>query len=288
MRSFLLLAFATLAAAHAAEAPPPAPPVSKLYEHEELRRFKSPEANQGVVADDEFLYVISNSAIGKYRKTNGEQIAAWKQPKGGPLIHLNAGMMHEGKLYCAHSDFSQIPMTSSVEIFDPATLKHISTHSLGIGPGSLTWIAWHQQSWFACFAHYSKDKPKTGRDPSWTELVQFDPQWRRMAGWVFPASILERFGGSSCSGGTFGRNGEIYVTGHTWAELYVLRFPEAGSTLVHVDTIPISAEGQAFCWDPVEPDIFYGIIKRTQEVVVSRIKGTSAHPAQPQQRTQSQ
>jgi hypothetical protein len=268
MRSLLFFAFATLTA----DAAETSPPVSKLYQHEEQRRFKAVEANQGVVADNEFLYVISNSAIGKYRKADGERVLNWKQPKGGPLIHMNAGIMHEGKLYCAHSNFSQIPMTSSVEIFDPATLKHIGTHSLGIAPGSLTWIAWHKQSWFACFAHYSKDKPKTGRDPAWTELVQFDSQWRRMAGWLFPATILERFGGSSCSGGTFGKDGEIFITGHTWAELYVLRFPTAGSVLQHVDTIPISAEGQAFCWDPADTEIFYGIIKRTQEVVVSRIK----------------
>ncbi len=102
-------------------------------------------------------------------------------------------------------------------------------------------------------------------------MVQYDDQWRRMAGWVFPLSLVERFGGSSCSGGAFGPDGTLYVTGHDAKELWVVRFPESGAVLDHVGTIPMSAEGQAFCWDPQQPEIFYGIVKRAKEVVVSRI-----------------
>ncbi|RBP44508.1 uncharacterized protein DUF1080 [Roseimicrobium gellanilyticum] len=251
---------------------PPAVPHSTTWQHEELRRFPAKEANQGVAVDDAHIYVISNSAIGKYRKDTFEKVTEWKQPKSGPLIHMNAGITHEGKLYCAHSNFPGIPMTSSIEVWDASTMQHVDSHSLGIDMGSLTWIEPQKDgTWLACFAHYSKDKPRTGRDPSWTELVKFDSEWRRTGGWVFPATLTSHFGGSSCSGGAHGPEGQLYVTGHTWRELYVLKFPTAGSVLEWIDTIPITAEGQAFDWDPKEPGIFYGIIKRTQEVVISRI-----------------
>lgn len=273
MRTLLTAFLLGVTAVHAAEEVKPEIKIVSTgkWQHEELKRFTAAEANQGVVADDQFLYVISNVEIGKYRKDTFERVAGWKEAKGGPFIHLNAGMIHEGKLYCAHSNFPGVPMTSSIEIFDPATMRHVGTHSLGIDSGSLTWIDWHDGHWFACFAHYSKDKPKTGRDPSWTELVRFDSEWRRTGGWVFPAGILQIFGGSSSSGGTIAKDGTVFITGHDAKQLFVLRFPEAGSVMQWVDTIPISAEGQSFSWDPVKPDLFYGIVKKTKEVIVSRI-----------------
>ena len=250
---------------------PPAVPHSTTWQHEELRRFTATEAHQGVAADEQHLYVISNTAIGKYRKDTFEKVAGWKQLKGGPLTHLNAGTVHEGRLYCAHSNFPTIPATSSVEIWDAATLQHVGSHSLGIETGSLTWIIPQKGGWLACLAHYAKEKPQTGRDPSWTELVKYDAEWRRTGGWVFPVALTKHFGGSSASGGALGPEGYLYVTGHDWRELYVLQFPKAGSTLEWVDTIPMSAEGQSFNWDPKEPGIFYGIVRRTKEVVISRI-----------------
>ena len=256
----------------------PASPVISTgqWQHEELKRFPAKEANQGVVADDEYLYVISNVEIGKYRKDTFERVGGWKDAKDGPFIHLNAGLMHEDKLYCAHSNFPGVPMTSSIEIFDPVSMQHIGTHSLGIAPGSLTWIVWHEDHWLACFAHYAKNQPKTGRDPSWTELVQYDAEWRRTNGWTFPAGIVEIFGGSSSSGGSITSDGTLFITGHDAKQLFVLKFPTAGSVLKWVDTIPMSAEGQAFSWDPKEPNLFYGIIKKTREVVISRISRKGA------------
>lgn len=241
------------------------------WQHEEVQRFPAKEANQGVVADDEYLYVISNVEIGKYRKDTFERVGGWKDIKGGPFIHLNAGIMHQGKLYCAHSNFPGVPMTSSIEIFDPVSMQHIGTHSLGIASGSLTWIVWHENHWLACFAHYSKSKAQTGRDPSWTELVRYDAEWRRTGGWTFPPGIIQIFGGSSSSGGSIAEDGTLFITGHDAKQLFVLKFPAAGSVLKWIDTIPMSAEGQAFSWDPKAPNRFYGIIKKTREVVVSRI-----------------
>jgi hypothetical protein len=242
------------------------------WTHEELRRFKAAEANQGVAVDEEHFYAITNTAIGKYRKSDGERVAAWAQPKGGPLVHMNAGVVRDGKLYCAHSNYPAHPAVSSVEIFDTVTLRPVGSHSLGIAPGSLTWIAWHEDRWYACFAHYAKDKAVTGKDSSWTELVRYDAQWRREAGWVFPKSVVEKFGGDSASGGAFGKDGLLYITGHTLPEMYVLRLPAMGSVLENVGTIAITAQGQAFTFDPADAGMLYSIQRRSREVIVSRIR----------------
>lgn len=248
-----------------------AEPESASWRHDELRRFPAAEAKQGVTADAEHIYVITNTAVGKYRKDSGERVGGWAAPKQGPITHLNAGLIHDGKLYCAHSNYPTIPATSSVEIIDPATMQHVGTHSLGIAPGSLTWIDFRDGRWYACFAHYSKDKPRTGRDPAWTELVEFDDQWRRTAGWVFPPSVVSVFGGSSCSGGAFGPGGLLFVTGHDAPKLFVLQVPKMGSVLEHVGTVDISAHGQAFDWDAAEPGLLYSISRESSEVIVSRV-----------------
>ncbi len=273
---FACLTFNAAAADKDKKTSAPAEPVEVVstgqWTHQELKRFPAKEANQGVVADDKFLYVITNTAIGKYDKTTFERVGGWEEEKGGPFIHMNAGIIHEGKLLCAHSNFPGVPMTSSIEIFDPQKMTHVGTRSFGIDSGSLTWIAPHEGGWLACFAHYSKSQPQTGRGPSSTELVRFDAEWRRTGGWVFPQGIIDIFGGSSCSGGSISAGGDIFITGHDAKQLCVLRFPEAGSILQWTDTIPMTAEGQSFSWDPVQPGIFYGIVKKTKEVVVSRIE----------------
>jgi hypothetical protein len=38
-----------------------------------------------------------------------------------------------------------------------------------------------------------------------------------------------------------------------------------------IATVPIPAEGQAFGWDPDEPEVLYTILKRTREVIVGRV-----------------
>jgi outer membrane protein assembly factor BamB len=102
-------------------------------------------------------------------------------------------------------------------------------------------------------------------------VIKFDADWRRLEAWVFPAGLVERFASYSSSGGAFGPDGRLYVTGHDATELYVLEFPEAGSVLRWVETIPISAEGQAFAWDPSERGVLWTILKRTREVIVGRV-----------------
>lgn len=273
-----------------------AEPAESAWRHEEVHRWPAPEANQGVAVDGEHFYAITNSAIGKYRKDNGERVGGWQGEKEGPIVHLNSGTVVDDKLYCAHSNYPHIPATSSLEMFDVASMQHVGNHSFGIAPGSLTWacLPAGSQHWLACFAHYSKDRPRTGRGPEYTELVRFDDRLRREAGWVLPQPVLDVFGGSSSSGGAFGPDGNLFITGHDAQILFVLQFPKMGAVMELVDTIPISAQGQAFAFDPTDRHVLYSISRKTKEVIVSRItkrelpKGGDASSPKPASRPTQQ
>jgi len=241
----------------------------------EIKRFQAPEARQGVAAAGEYLYVISNHDIGKYRKATGERVKTWTCSKGAPLIHLNAGVVYEGLLYCAHSNFPGIPNTSSVEIWNPETLEHTESISLGRTDGSLTWIDRREGRWIACFVYYGDKYGMPGKGQEWTRLAEYDDAWRPTGrGWVFPADALIHLGsrGFSVSGGAIGPDGYLFITGHDEQELLVLAFPVGGSELKWVATIPMSGEGQSFAWDPIEPGLIHVIVKRARMVVTGRIE----------------
>ena len=204
----LLVVFCVLANASCAVAGPPA-------SSEELRRFDVPEATQGVAVDDRYFYAIDDSVIAKYDKESGQFVKRWTATEELPLKHLNAGVVIDGKLYCANSNYPQYPEASSVEIWDVDTLEHVGTHSFGIYEGSLTWVDRHEGAWWAVFAHYTEkvnDDPHA-RDARWTSLVRFDDQWRRTGGWTFPAEVIARFEPDSCSGGAVGRRRSAVLHG---------------------------------------------------------------------------
>lgn len=265
----------------AAEPPAALEVATPGWRYVESRRFTAPEAGQGVAVDAEFFYAINNRTIAKYRKLTGERVAVWEGAKGGPIIHLNAGTVLDGRLYTAHSNYPGVPMLSSLEVFNPADLRPVASHSFGRMDGSFTWIdrrevptaAGPRVRWVACFVHYGGRNAEPARDPAWTQIVAMDDEWRRTAAWVLPGQLIARFGdrGYSASGGAFGPGGFLYLTGHDNPELYVLEFPAAGSVLTWIATIPIPAAGQAFAWDPTEQGVLYTILRRTKEVIVGRV-----------------
>lgn len=236
--------------------------------HEELRRFPAEEAVQGVAVDEAFFYAITNRAIGKYRKDTGERVARWEDSPDGRLRHLNAGIVLDGRLYCAHSNFPKQPEESSIEIWDTATMRHLESIPFAKPPGSLTWVDRHDGVWFACFAHY-----RTSGDPANSRIVKFDAAWKPVLEWRFPAALIERFAGSSASGGSFGPEGVLFVSGHDATELYPLELPVGGGEARWIETVPMSAAGQAFAWDRSAPGMLYAIQRGTKEVIVSRISG---------------
>ncbi len=236
------------------------------WQHTELKRFKADEAHQGVAVDGEHFYVITNAAIGKYRKDTGERVGSWKETEGGHIKHLNAGLILEGKLLCAHSNYPEVPMKSSVEVWDPKTMEHVESIDLTDAGGSLTWVDRRDGEWFACFAQYAK----TG-DPGRTRVLRFDTQWKKTGELTFPAEMVAKFGKNSSSGGSFGPERHLFITGHDAQELYVLDFPVAGDVWTWRAAMPISAHGQAFAWDRSKPGVLYSIDRKTQEVIVSRV-----------------
>lgn len=266
----ILLAALAIAPAATAQTPPPAEStIPHDGEAEVIARFKA-EANQGVAVDAAYLYGVSNSKIVKYDKKTGAKLATWQGEKAR-FPHINSCEVIEAKLICAASNFSQVPQQSSVEVFDPKTMTHEKTIALGQGIGSLTWVDRKDGFWWATFANYDGKGGEPGRDHRYTLFVKFDDQWRRTESWTFPANVLERFAPMSSSGGGWGPDGLLYITGHDHPELYVLKLPKGGPTLDYVATIGVATEGQAIAWDKTQPRVVYGISRAGGEVIGMKI-----------------
>jgi hypothetical protein len=242
---------------------------TRYFEQREM--FNAPEARQGVAVDENFVYVVGSQQIAKYDKKTHELIKKWIGKETGPIIHLDSGAIIDGKIYCAHSNYSGVPMTSSVEVWDAETLEHIDSHSFGINWGSCTWIDRLDGSWYAGFGHYNKLKHLTGKGSEWTVVVKFDDDWRFLESWVFPEEVYTKFGRMSNSGGSFGPDGLLYCTGHDNPELYVLKFPKQGSELELVEILPIENAGQGIAWDRSNPGFIYAMKKKEREIIVSEL-----------------
>ena len=292
MKSFarcVLFGFVAFAPGHAAEksadpvreatrvwlASLPAAPKAELTHHglvaEEVRRWKPRGANQGVAVDAKHFYGIGNYVVGKYDKVSGERVAEWVGLRGGATIHLNGGLFQDGQLVLAHSNFPQLPMASSLEYFDPGSVRPVKSVSLGLRHGSLTWAEKKDGFWWACFAHYNDQGTAPGTDNRSTMVGKFDENWQLLESWLCPPQVVASWGKSSCSGGSWGDDGLLYTTGHDASELYVLRLPKMGVTLEYVTMIKVPFEGQSWAWDRTDRRVIYGIIRRTGEVVVAKI-----------------
>lgn len=241
-----------------------------------LREFATEEARQAVAVDATHFFAIGNSSIGKYDRVSGERVGGWQATEELNLHHLNSGVVIDHKLYCCNSNYPEFPAVSSVEVFSTVSLEHVDTHSFGIYEGSLTWVDRSAGTWWAVFAHYSRnvnDDPFS-KPHTYTSLVQFDDQWRRMAAWVFPREVLDRFAPSSCSGGFWGPDGKLYCTGHDLGEIYVLSLPRAGSVLKHERTLAAPITGQGIAHRDGEA-VFFGIHRPTRSVIEFQLPGIS-------------
>jgi hypothetical protein len=242
----------------------------------QIAEFNVPEAGQAVAADARFFYAVDDRAIAKYDKKTGELVKRWDGERDGPIIHLDSAMIREGRLYAAHSNYPAWPMTSSLEIWDTATLTHVGSHSFGINWGSLTWVDYHQGSWWMMFANYDQpygpDRTAYGHKAA-SQLIKFTPDFRMVEGWVLPKALLDKFGVMSNSGGSWGPDGFLYLTGHDLGELYKMRLPTAGSVLELVETIPMNIRGQGIAWDRSTADhVIYGVVRATAQ---ERIAGSN-------------
>ncbi|MFD1717761.1 hypothetical protein [Georgenia deserti] len=231
------------------------------------------DADQGIAVDGEHIYAVDNSEITRIDRATGEPELQFVGDEDGPVEHLDSGVVVDSRLYAAHSNYPEWPMESSIEVFDTETMEHVDTHSFGIHRGSLTWIDRNDGFWWATFANYDRRRDDARNEPYGetynTQVVQLDDEFRELQSWTIPKEILDRFEDMSNSGGSWGPDGNLYITGHDLPEAYVLALPEAGSELSWLGTVALEGiEGQGIAWDRSEtgePTMF-GISRDNDEV----------------------
>jgi outer membrane protein assembly factor BamB len=235
---------------------------------EPIRRIRVAEAHQAVAVDKSSFYAISNREIARYDKQTEERLVRWEAPVGSGIKHLNSGVIVDGHLYCANSNWPAKPLENTIEVFDAETLVHLHSKSFSETEGAINWIDRHQGSWWIVFAYYGDAEVRR------TKLVRYDDDWNAIQQWTFPESVIQRFLPNSNSGGAFGSSGQLYVTGHDHGELYVLEAPTGGGELKHIATTAAPIAGQGIAWDHDDPGVLLGIVRARHEVVFLRVPDT--------------
>jgi hypothetical protein len=233
----------------------------------ELARFAAPNATQAVAVDSLYFYAISNSKIVKHRKQDGAVVKEYS----GPFKHLNGGIILDGKLYCANSNYPETPMASSLEIFDPQSLTHIGSHSFGWYVGSFTWIDRYQGDWYLMFVHYENYAQEGNKGVAYSALIRCDEQFRQKGGWMLPKSLIERLRPESISGGSF-QGDLLYLSPHHHEEVYVCRLPKLGYELELLSTLPVPFQGQGLAWDRYQPGVLWGMHREKRQVICVKIE----------------
>ena len=234
-------------------------------------KISVPEAHQAVAVDATSFYAIGNRTIARYEKGTNNLLARWTAPAGSAILHLNSGVVVDGRLHCANSNWPKMPRENSVETFDAETLRHIESKSFSETEGAINWIERHRGSWWIVFAFYGE------ADVRCTKLLRYDDQWNPTGEWTFPEAVIQRFLPNSNSGGAFGPNGRLFVTGHDHAELYVLDVPAESGELKHIGTVAAPISGQGIAWDRSDIGTLFGIVRRSQEVVSMRLSHTDEY-----------
>ena len=232
----------------------------------EIKRFAAPNATQAVAVDSLHFYTISNAKIVKRKKDDGEIVVEWT----GPLKHLNSGIVIDGKLYCANTNYPDLPMASSLEIFDTKTLQHIDSHSFGIYIGSFTWIDKWQDDWYLMFVHYGNYAQERDKGVAYTTLIRTDSLFRRQAGWTIPKKLVDHLKPTSVSGGTFTSDGQLLLSPHHFEEVYLFDFPSMGYELEWKETIAAPSQGQGLAIDRYAGTL-WGIHRKNKEVIISTL-----------------
>jgi hypothetical protein len=217
------------------------------------RSYDTFDAHQGVAVDKKYFYVVNNQTITKHDRASGKPLLQFVGDPDGPIIHMDSATVVGDRLYAATSDYDSLPETSSVEVFDTRTMKHVDTYSFGINRGSLTWLDHHDGAWWGGFANYD-EIPDGTTEPYGqtinTQVVKLDNDFQVVEAWTIPNEILDRFRPMSNSGGSWGPDGRMWITGHDLDEAYVMEVPKAGSVLQWIATVTLpNVEGQAIAWD---------------------------------------
>lgn len=238
-----------------------------------METFETFDGRQGVAVDRRHFYAVNNFRITQHSREDGTPRVQWdgRSDIDGPLVHLDSGVIHDGRLYAAHSNYPHWPMTSSVEIWNAETLEHVDSISFGIASGSLTWVDRHDGYWWGAFGNY--DKIQNGQihpygETRRTQVVQMDDAFEVIRRWTYPPGLLERMRPMSNSGGSWGPDGLLYITGHDHPEIYVVERPSSGSMLEWIATVEVEGlNGQGIAWDrSTDQRVLWGILKQKRHV----------------------
>jgi len=265
--AIFLLCLMPVCVLRAAEAP--------VYAAEVIASFEAPEARQGVAVDGEFAYVINNANIIKLAKADGQVVMGWRSG-GDAITHLDSGMVLDGTLYAAHSNYPESPMVNSVEVRRAGNLNPVASVPIAASLGSLTWLDRHDGAWWAGFGNYDiipegQAGPYGGTDN--TRVARLNDAFGIEQSWSLPRDLLPRMRPMSNSGGSWGDDGYLYLTGHDHPEIYVMVVPENGDELVWVATVTVTGfNGQGIAWDRSGPDReLWGIIRASSQVLRIRM-----------------
>jgi uncharacterized membrane protein YfcA len=229
----------------------------------------SPHATQAAAADGEHLYAISNTTVARYDRGTGRLVATATAPG---TEHLNSGFFHDGRMYCAHSNYPHTPHESDIRVYDPATDRLEVFHRFPGPPGSLVWCVVRDGRWWCCFAHY-------GADNAETVLIEYAPGGfeHELRRFVFPPEVIASWDGMSGSGGIW-ENGTLLVSHHHDRVLYRLRLPREGGQLELVEFLESPFPGQGFAPDPVTGGLV-GIDRDRRLIVRAEPAGPPARDA---------
>ncbi len=212
---------------------------------------------------DRYAYAIDNRIIVKLDKANGKPLANGRGRRPGPIIHMDSGVVRDGKLYTAHSNYPDWPMTSSIEVWDAESLKHLESHSFGIERGSLTWLDRDPQGrWWGLFANYNRVFDKS-------PLAYGNKYAPRSCASILtgasPSLCLSRCAGGEVpghehSGGAFGPDGRPTSPATTMRSFTWWRRPDGLGDALAGDHSAGDC-GQGFAFDPSDPGVVWGIIR---------------------------
>jgi len=252
-----------------------APPV---YIGEITATFPADNARQGVAVDAEAFYSVDNRRLVKHDKVSGTPVMQWPvaASDNNPLIHMDSGLVLNGRLYVAHSNYPDLPMTGSVEVWDSATFEHLASHEFPSPPGSFTWIDHDGDNWWGAFANY--DLVIEGRDGPYGEtrntvIVKMTEDFRILSSWTLPQELVARLTPMSNSGGSWSQDGLLYLTGHDRDEIYVMRATESSPELEWIATVQVPAfAGQGIAWDrSADEPLLWGIHRGALRVITIRM-----------------
>jgi hypothetical protein len=236
-----LLAVAPLAAAPPAATSPATTSLVRRPGWTTSRLIASPHATQAAAADATHVYAISSTAVARYDRRSGRLEAVGTATDAR---HLNSGFLHEGRIYCAHSNYPAEPPESDIRVFDPATGELGLFHRFADPPGSLVWCVRRAGAWWCCFAWYGGENART-------VLVEYadgglEQERRRF---TFPAEVVADWDGMSASGGIWDGD-TLLVSHHHFPVLYRLALPAEGTQLVLVESLGCPFPGQGIAADP--------------------------------------